>query len=177
MAVYFVIGGTVVAWALILSFGGMARVKDFPDKRGGRFLLLVSLTLAAGAFTALLATTKKEHPREEAQAKAAEKTKEEQAATPGAAGGTVAVSESEYKIVLAGGTTLKAGNSTFDVKNAGKIQHDLAVEGPGGEKKTPLIDAGKASALQVDLRPGKYKLYCTVPGHEQLGMKAEVTVR
>jgi uncharacterized cupredoxin-like copper-binding protein len=171
MAVYFVIGAAVVAWALILSFGGMARVKDFPDKRGGRLLIGVSATLAVSAFIALLATTDKEHPREEAKAEAAEKAKEE----PGAA--AVAVSEVEYKVNLPAGTTLKPGVATFDVQNNGKIQHDLAVEGAGGEKKTPLIDAGKTASLEVGLKPGKYKLYCTVPGHEQLGMKTEVTVR
>jgi plastocyanin len=178
MAVYFVIGGAIVAWALILSFGGMARVKDFPDRSRGRLLMIVSGALCLGAFIALLATTDKEHPREEAKAEAAEKAKEEAPATGSqAAAAKIAVSEIEYKIKLAGSTTLKAGNATFDVKNDGKIQHDLAVEGSGGEKKTPLIDAGKAATLQVDLKPGKYKLYCTVPGHEQLGMKEEVTVR
>jgi uncharacterized cupredoxin-like copper-binding protein len=181
MAVYFVIGAVIVAWALILSFGGMARVRDFPDRRGGRLLMLVSATLCLAGFVALLATTDKEHPREEAKAEAAEKSKEkgEQAPAPSEkpGGGAIAVSESEYKIQLAGSTTLDAGKASFDVKNEGKIQHDLAVEGPGGDKKTPLIDAGKTAALQVDLKTGKYKLYCTVPGHEQLGMKTEVTVR
>jgi plastocyanin len=178
MAVYFVIGGVLVAWALILTFGGMARVTDFPDKGRGRLLMTVSACLALGAFVALIATTKREHPREEAKAEAAVKGKE-QAAAPGAqaGGGAIAVSEREYAIKLAGGTTLKPGKSTFDVKNVGTIQHDLAVEGPGGEEKTSLIDAGKTASLDVDLEPGKYKLYCTVPGHEQLGMKTEVTVR
>lgn len=171
MAVYFVIGAVIVAWALILSFGGMARVNDFPDKRGGRLLMLVSAVLCVAGFAALLATTETEHPREEAKAHAAEKAKEE-------SGGTaVQVSETEYEIELAGGTTLKPGSSSFDVRNEGKIAHDLAVEGPGGEKKTPLIDPGKAATLDVDLEAGKYKFYCSVPGHEKLGMKTEVTVR
>jgi uncharacterized cupredoxin-like copper-binding protein len=29
----------------------------------------------------------------------------------------------------------------------------------------------------VDLPPGEYKFYCTVPGHEQSGMKVDVTVK
>jgi plastocyanin len=177
MAVYFVIGAVLVAWAIVLTFSGMARVGSGPDKRGGRALMALSGALCIGAFVALLATTEKEHPREEAKAEAAEKAKEPAPAGTQTGGGAVAVSEREYSIKLAGGTTVKAGKSTFDVKNDGKIQHDLAVEGPGGEEKTPLIDAGKAAKLDVDLEPGKYKLYCTVPGHEQLGMKTEVSVR
>ena len=42
--------------------------------------------------------------------------------------------------------------------------------------KTPLIDAGQSESLEVDLQPGKYMFYCTVPGHEQSGMKVDVTV-
>ena len=178
MAVYFVIGAAIVVWALILSFGGMARVKDFPDRRGGRLLMIVSATLCLAGFVALLATTEKEHPKEEAQAEAAEKAQEkENPAGAEVKGVLIPTAEAEYSIKLANGTKQQAGTSTFVVKNEGKIQHDLAVEGPGGEKKTPLIGPGKRASLTVDLETGRYKLYCTVPGHEQLGMKTEVTVR
>jgi uncharacterized cupredoxin-like copper-binding protein len=81
-------------------------------------------------------------------------------------------SETEFKIAL-GSTELKAGKITFDVKNDGKIPHDLAVK--GGEK-TKLIQPGGSAQLTVTLKPGKYHLYCTVPGHEQAGMKVDITV-
>jgi plastocyanin len=182
MAVYFVLGSVLVAWALVLCFGGMARVRSFPDKGRGRVLMALSAGLALATFAVLMTTTDREHPREEAKAEAAEKARTERPAAPPPAGrqkpSAVAVSEKEYSIDLAGGTTLKAGGVTFDVANTGKIQHDLAVEGGGAkETKTPLIDPGKSAKLKADLRPGKYKLYCTVPGHEQLGMKKEVEVR
>jgi uncharacterized cupredoxin-like copper-binding protein len=180
MAVYFVIGALLVVWALVLTFGGIARVRDFPDRSGGRVLMAVSAGLAIGVFVALMATTKKEHPREEAKAKAAERAAEERppGEAPPGKGGAIAVTETEYSIELPGDTTLGAGRSTFEVMNEGKIGHDLAVEGGGGKvPKTPLIDPGKTAQLEADLKPGKYKLYCTVPGHEQLGMKTEVAVR
>jgi uncharacterized cupredoxin-like copper-binding protein len=95
-----------------------------------------------------------------------------------AAAKTVKVSEKEFAIALTGGNELKAGNYSFQVANVGKIQHDLAIEGDGiKESKTPLINAGQSKALQVELKPGKYKFFCTVPGHEQAGMKVDVTVR
>ena len=65
----------------------------------------------------------------------------------------------------------------FQVDNDGKIQHDLAVEDGGQEKKTPLIKAGSKADLKVALKPGKYRFYCTVPGHAQSGMQQEVTVK
>jgi uncharacterized cupredoxin-like copper-binding protein len=86
---------------------------------------------------------------------------------------TVAVSETEFKITLAS-TDFKAGAITFDVKNDGKIPHDLAIKGTSD--KTELIPAGGTAELKVTLKAGKYELYCTVPGHEAAGMKLNITV-
>jgi uncharacterized cupredoxin-like copper-binding protein len=86
---------------------------------------------------------------------------------------TVPVSETEFKITLAS-TDLKAGEITFEVKNDGKIPHDLAIKGTAD--KTKLIPAGGTAELKVTLKAGKYELYCTVPGHEAAGMKLNITV-
>jgi uncharacterized cupredoxin-like copper-binding protein len=86
---------------------------------------------------------------------------------------TVQVTESEFKIVLAS-TNLKAGKITFDVKNGGAIQHDLAIKGTN--EKTELISPKSSAKLTVTLKPGKYELYCSVAGHEAAGMKLNVTV-
>ena len=83
----------------------------------------------------------------------------------------VDVTESEFKIAMP--STLKAGKYTFEVDNEGKLPHDLAIK---GGKKTELIDAGGKGELVVELKPGKYRFYCSVPGHEQAGMKIDVTV-
>jgi uncharacterized cupredoxin-like copper-binding protein len=85
----------------------------------------------------------------------------------------VPVSETEFKITLAS-TDLKAGEITFEVKNDGKIPHDLAIKGTAD--KTDLIPAGGTAELKVTLKAGKYELYCTVPGHEAAGMKLNITV-
>jgi uncharacterized cupredoxin-like copper-binding protein len=85
----------------------------------------------------------------------------------------VAVSETEFKITLAP-TTFKAGKITFQVKNDGKIPHDLAIKQKGD--KTKLIQAGGTAELTVTLKAGTYELYCTVPGHEAAGMKQNITV-
>jgi uncharacterized cupredoxin-like copper-binding protein len=85
----------------------------------------------------------------------------------------VAVSETEFKITPAS-TSFKAGQITFQVKNTGKIPHDLAIKQTGD--KTKLIQPGGSAELTVTLKPGTYELYCTVPGHEAAGMKQNVTV-
>jgi uncharacterized cupredoxin-like copper-binding protein len=83
----------------------------------------------------------------------------------------VTVTETEFKIAMP--AKLEAGKYTFEVENEGKLPHDLAIK---GGKKTELIDADGKAQLVVDLKPGKYHFYCSVPGHEQAGMKVDVTV-
>ena len=89
-----------------------------------------------------------------------------------AAAQTVQVTETEFKIALAG-YKAKAGKFTFEVKNAGKIPHDLTIK---GGPKTKLIQPGATAQLVATLKPGRYHLYCSVPGHEQAGMKVDIAV-
>jgi plastocyanin len=204
MAVYFVLGSILVAWGLGLAILGLLRADFPPDGRAGRMLVIVTVLIVAGTMTALLATTKREHPREEAAAKAAElKALQKDKATgsgtapgtptpPGAApeqqpqaqpppagkGKKVDVTEKEFSIALAGGKSLTAGGYRFEVKNQGQIQHDLTIDGDGVKgAKTPLISPRQSSELPVVLKAGTYKFYCSVPGHEQSGMKLDVTVK
>jgi uncharacterized cupredoxin-like copper-binding protein len=83
----------------------------------------------------------------------------------------IKVSETEFKITMP--STLKAGKIRFEVRNDGKIEHDLAIK---GGPKTALIQPGGEARLVVTLKPGKYHFYCSVPGHEAAGMKVDVTV-
>ena len=176
MSAYYVIAIVIAVGAIVLSAIGLTR-EDFPPTvRAGRAVMAGTLLLVIGGVIALLATTHVEHPREEA----AEAAAEEKAAEGGSkAGEAVGVTEDEYSIALKNGDELAAGPHTFAVANEGKIDHDLAIEGGGlkEQPKTPLIDPGKTVDLKADLKPGEYKFYCTVPGHEQLGMKVDVTVR
>jgi uncharacterized cupredoxin-like copper-binding protein len=87
----------------------------------------------------------------------------------------VPVSETEFKITFPK-STIASGSYSFEVKNDGKIQHDLVVEGNGVDEKTPTIDAGKSAMLKVDLKPGTYDVYCSIPGHKQAGMDLTLTV-
>jgi uncharacterized cupredoxin-like copper-binding protein len=86
---------------------------------------------------------------------------------------TVQVTETEFRIALQG-YNARARKFTFDVKNAGQIAHDLAIR---GGPKTALIQPGGTATLTATLKPGTYHLYCSVPGHEQAGMKIDITVK
>lgn len=66
---------------------------------------------------------------------------------------------------------------TFRVLNRGASAHDLAVPDLGVE--TGQIDPGgeKVITFTAPSNPGEYRLVCTVPGHEQLGMRGTLVVR
>ena len=98
--------------------------------------------------------------------------------TPAAAGGggTVTLGESEFKITPKDATA-KAGKVTIDVKNDGAIVHNLNVEGNGiAEKKTADLQPGSNAKLTLNLKPGKYEMYCSIDGHRASGMEGTITV-
>ena len=96
--------------------------------------------------------------------------------TASGGGETVAITETDFKIDPAD-PTVKAGTVTFDITNDGGTTHDLEVEGDGVEEVSDTIEPGGNTQLTVDLQPGTYEMYCTIDGHEGLGMKGEVTVQ
>jgi len=73
--------------------------------------------------------------------------------------------------------TVKAGQVTITVKNAGPSPHNYQISGNGVMQGTMTLDAGKTETLKVNLMPGTYTVICNVPGHEQLGMKTTLVVQ
>jgi plastocyanin len=74
--------------------------------------------------------------------------------------------------------TAKAGKVTVDFTNTQPLTHDVAIEDSGGKTigKTELIAEGSDSTV-VELKPGSYTYYCTVPGHREAGMEGTLTVK
>ncbi len=70
--------------------------------------------------------------------------------------------------------TAKAGKVTLSSKNDASIPHNIAIKGDG---EGPVVQGGKVSEVSDTLKAGKYEYYCSVPGHEQAGMKGTLTVR
>jgi uncharacterized cupredoxin-like copper-binding protein len=99
-----------------------------------------------------------------------------QASTPATAGGgAVTISETEFKLAPKDATA-KAGKVTIEAKNDGQIVHNLEVEGNGVEKKTADLQPGSNGKLALNLKPGKYEMYCAIDGHRASGMEGTITV-
>ena len=158
-----VVAAIFVTFALLSSFIGPRWRPDFPGQKGLKLFVGLSFLLFAAMLAAVYVFG----------AEKSEAVGEAQAAV--AAGKPVAVTENEFHVILAS-KTVPAGTYTFVVKNAGKIQHDLAVQGGAVNAKTPLINPGSTAKVTVKLPAGTYTLYCTVPGHKAAGMVAKLTV-
>ncbi|HEY2718681.1 MAG TPA: plastocyanin/azurin family copper-binding protein [Solirubrobacteraceae bacterium] len=70
----------------------------------------------------------------------------------------------------------KAGKVTIDFANASPVEHDVAIaQGTAVAGQTPVFTGG-SKTLTLNLKPGTYSFYCTVPGHRQAGMEGTLTV-
>lgn len=69
-------------------------------------------------------------------------------------------------------------DATVTAVNAGDLAHDLNLREEGGERLagTAVVAAGDETELTVDVPPGQYVMYCSVPGHEDSGMSGQLTV-
>ncbi len=74
--------------------------------------------------------------------------------------------------------TAKAGKVTIDFKNPQALTHDVKIEDAQGKEVggTELIASSEDSAT-VDLKPGTYTYFCSVPGHREAGMEGTLTVK
>ena len=107
----------------------------------------------------------------------------------------VIVTMKDYSVAL-NVASVKAGAVKFAVQNSGAMAHDfeliktdlaadkLPVDGGSAKakedglvKQVQNIGIGKVQAVSADLAPGHYVVICNVPGHYQLGMRADLTVQ
>jgi FtsP/CotA-like multicopper oxidase with cupredoxin domain len=85
---------------------------------------------------------------------------------------TTHVSLKEFAI--AGDLTVPAGPVTLHATNAGSAEHNVTLQGGAG---TENIASGASGEVDLgSLAAGTYTLICTIPGHAEAGMKAELVV-
>ena len=70
----------------------------------------------------------------------------------------------------------EAGPLKITSENPQGVDHNIAVRGNGVDEKGPVIPNG-VSEVTVDLQPGDYEFYCSVPGHAEGGMKGPLVVK
>jgi plastocyanin len=184
---FYVAGGALVAWALIVSVGLGLRRPSFPGSLGGeRVVIAISAVLVLAAVSSAVITAgvpakAGAAPRPSAQRSATgEPAKAPTAGTPAGAGGSalkLAANPGGQLSYDAKQLSAKAGKVTVALANASPIEHNLTVaRGSAVLGETPTFTGGTRT-LTLNLKPGTYAFYCSVPGHRQAGMEGILSVR
>jgi plastocyanin len=101
-----------------------------------------------------------------------------------ASGRAVSLRLDEYR-VLPRRVTVPAGRVRIIARNVGRLTHNVAVvqfDRPLGEDeekqyaRTPTAHPGEGVRTSVTLKPGKYRLVCTIANHDNLGQYGELKV-
>jgi uncharacterized cupredoxin-like copper-binding protein len=90
------------------------------------------------------------------------------------------VSGDEYSLVLSRGA-VKGGPAVIQFMNRGEDPHDLRLRRVGASSartvSAPEVRPGALVELETRLRAGRYRLWCSLPGHRARGMHAVLSVR
>jgi plastocyanin len=149
-----------------------------------KVVALLALTLASLALVAC-GSSSDNSSSTTATSGGGESTAEQGAAQEKSSGGSGSASTLKFEADPNGqlaytttSATAKAGKVTIDFNNPQALTHDVAIESASGEEvgATELISEGSDSTT-VDLKPGTYHFYCTVPGHREAGMEGTLTVK
>lgn len=181
---FFVVGGILVAAALVISFVGIRRSERFPPSRAvmaGVIALFAAIVATTMAF-AIVKSKDEQKSRREKQASEEQQAQAEsgQPATSGAAGINLAVaSPADGSLVFQpDGLQAKQGNVSITYDNPSAVPHSIAVATSNGNVlgQVQPFSNGKQTVTLNNLAPGKYVFFCTVPGHREAGMQGDLTV-
>ena len=97
--------------------------------------------------------------------------------TAAVGGRRLRVTEVEYRLGLSSGV-IQAGPVRLDVIDGGLDSHDLRISAVGSRQQiaSPELTPGHRWDEVVDLEPGVYRLWCSLPEHARLGMHATIRV-
>jgi hypothetical protein len=89
----------------------------------------------------------------------------------------------EWSLTLSRGS-VPAGAVTVQLYDRGQDAHALSIRRLGAHHRlvgraqnVSLAQSGGLTEAGWHLAPGRYELYCALPGHAKLGMRAFLTVR
>jgi plastocyanin len=212
---FYIAGGALVAWALIVSLGLGLRRPDFPGGTGGeRIVIAITVVLViAAASTAVLtsgspaktatgattnaastqtsptgseapASTTASSPASPTTSATSPKATTGTPAPPSSPAGGASASAALKLAAEPGGQlsyntkqlTAKAGKVTITMTNMSPLEHNVTVAKGSTVLGATSTFQGGSRTLTLNLKPGTYTFYCSVPGHRQAGMEGTLTV-
>ena len=206
---FYIAGGVLVAWALIVSLGLGMRSPDFPGTSAAErgVIAITAVLVLAPSATAVITSGgeapsrphrqhcgravarragRRHHRRPRppqprprrppattgtpgaallARARRRRRRRSRSRRTPGASSATTPSSSAR-----------RPGTVTITMTNMSPVEHNVTVaQGSTVLGATPTFIGGTRT-LTLNLKPGTYTFYCSVPGHRQAGMEGTLTV-
>jgi plastocyanin len=173
---FYIAGGVLVAWALILSLGIGLRKPSFPSTLGAeRAVIAISAVLVLATVSMAVATSGGSESK--ATAEPIAKAGREAASGSGTSSLKEAADPEGQLRYTTKDLSAKAGQVTVAFTNASPLEHNLTIaQGSKVVGATPTFIGGEKT-LTLNLKPGTYTFYCTVPGHRAAGMEGKLTVQ
>lgn len=172
---FYIAGGVLVVWAMVVSMGVGMRNPSFPATRWAErgvmaitvVLVLVAVSMAVitsgGSTSKATAAPVTQTGREAASGSGSSSLKEE--ADP----------EGQLRFTTKS-LSAKAGTVTIGFANTSPLEHNITIaQGTNVLGATPTFQ-GATKTLTLKLAPGAYTFYCSVPGHRAAGMEGTLTV-
>jgi hypothetical protein len=102
------------------------------------------------------------------------------APAPAAAPSRLLVGGDEFRLTLSR-KSVKPGRAIIQFQNRGEDDHDLRLQRITRRPNPPtarwaVTPPGELTDLAVRLSRGRYRLWCSLPSHEELGMRATLRV-
>jgi plastocyanin len=92
--------------------------------------------------------------------------------------GSIRITMTDYRFTPAT-VSARSGDTVLFLVNSGTAGHDLTLLGVDGKRMagSRLVAPGGAESLALKaLHAGRYRFFCSQPGHEDLGMTGELLV-
>jgi uncharacterized cupredoxin-like copper-binding protein len=176
---FYVAGGLLVAWALIVSLGLGMRRPDFPgDLAGQRAVMAITAVLVLGAVATAVITSGTPAKAGAATGSSQQTSSSTESPAPNAAGSSLKLAANSAGQLNYDTKQLsaKAGTVTITISNMSPLEHNVTVaHGSTVLGATPTFIGG-SKTLTLKLKPGTYTFYCSVPGHRQAGMEGTLSV-
>ena len=201
---FYIAGGLLVAWALIVALALGLRKERFPyNLQGQRTVSAITAVLVVAAMATAVITSGGEGnkasaaqykypipptaPEPGSVAAAAPESAPAAGAAPAPAPASTSTGKGSTALTLSANPagqlafntkslSAKAGSITITMTNQSPVEHDVTIaQGSTVLGKTPVFTGGRRT-VSLKLKPGTYTFYCSVPGHRQAGMEGTLTV-
>jgi plastocyanin len=165
---YYIAGGVLALWAVVLAVWGISHA-EFPGSQGrGRLVMFTSFVLVVATMAAAVLTG----------GKPAEKGAKAAVATPRATGRALELVADPSGALRFDKTraAVLAGRVTVRFRNPSTVEHNVTIAQGSRRLGATKTITGSTTTLALQLPPGNYVFFCSVPGHRQSGMEGTLIV-